>query len=100
MKKDLGNSFPILLSITNVMEHFLRVHELFDIFRAHDNITSSGTRRLINKFSKKQAFFTIRKTGLICLLLPSMADLRKQFIRLHMVFRQSLCKLKDQFCDI
>ena len=39
----------------------------------------------------------MRKYGLFYLVLPSIADLRQHYIRLHKVFRQSLCMLSDHF---
>ena len=57
----------------------------------------SGRRK--QTFQKKTIFPVTNNFGPFFLVLPSMADLRHHFLRLHEVFWQSVCKVKDHFCN-
>ena len=57
-------------------------------------INSLGPTRSMELNSRKKAIFPMKNNfGHFFLVLPSMADLKKRFIRIHKVLWQSLCKV-------
>ena len=60
----------------------------FDSFWASYKIISLGSTRSMEKISQKKDIFPMENNcGQYFLVLPSMADLKKHFIRLHKVLR-------------
>ena len=74
----------VLSSRTDVSEQFISVHNEFWQLLESYKITSLGPTRSMEKNSQKKDIFPMKNNfGQFFLVLPSMADLRRNFIRLH-----------------
>ena len=65
----------------------------FDKYWTSYKIISIGPMRSMETISQKKSIFPMKNNfGNFFLVLARMADLKIQFIRLHKIFRKSLCK--------
>ena len=101
-KKNFGQFFLPLSSVTNLRRLFLSIHKIFWQILWKLQVHFCNTYEVVENtsFGKKTQTFQWRKDfGLFFLAFSSVTNLRGQFMSIHKVFWQLLWKLQDPYCN-